>query len=556
MSKVQMMKRGAVASMAMILVGMSMAGCGRSSDVPTATTKAGSDGEAAGSSESTADAEEKNDKPYSGTKLTWWTKLNANVSSNYQNLGDTPWAKYIQEKTGIEIEFQHPTQGSENEDFAVMTASGEYPDIIEYTWTLYPSGAGAAINDEVIISIDDLMEKDCPNLSKLLADHPDIDKMIKDSSGRHYCFPFLRGTESPNETEFSSGFIYRADILKEAGLDVPETPDDWEQVLKAYKDAGFEVPFTTRNEWMKDIWSPGFDNWGNFYVDDDGKVKNGLIEDSRKEFITWMNKMYEEGLIDNDWLVADKKSNQTYFTTGKSAAVYAPFGQGLGSYGLVMKEQDPDFDIENLQCAPPVTSKRGQNAKFSKMNNIFDQSGTSAAISTQCENVDAAAWLLDWMYSEEGNLINNFGIEGKTYEIQDGKPVYTDFVLNNPDGKSSSEILAGYTRASTSGTCVQDPEYILQYYAQDNQKAALDISMKTDMGKHFFPPTSVDEDEQDEYADIINNVKTLSEEMEAQFINGTTPLSEWDNYQKQLKDFGIDRAIELMQKAYDTYTAN
>ncbi|OON85040.1 hypothetical protein BXO88_14425 [Oribacterium sp. C9] len=551
MSKKQMMKRGSTAAMAVILAGISLAGCGAGSseNAPAATTTAGG-------SESSETVAKNSDKPFEGVKLTWWTTLNANVSSNYQNLGDTPWAKYVQEQTGIEIEFQHPTQGSESEDFAVMTASGEYPDIIEYTWTKYPSGAGAAINDGVIISIDDMMEKNCPNLSKLLAEHPDIDKMVKDSSGRHYCFPFLRGTESPNETEFSSGFIYRADILKDAGLDVPETPDDWEKVLRAYKDAGFEVPFVTRNEWMKDIWSPGFDNWGDFYVDDDGKVKNGLVEDSRKEFITWMNKMYTEGLIDNDWLVADKKSNQTYFTTGKSAAVYAPFGQGLGSYGKVMKEQDPDFDINNLQCAPPVTSQKGKNAKFSKMNNIFDKSGTSAAISTECKNTDAAAWLLDWMYSEEGNLVNNFGIEGQTYEMKDGKPVYTDFVLDNPEGKSAAEILAGYTRASTSGTCVQDPQYILQYYSQDNQKAALAASMKTDMGKHFFPPASVSEEEQDEYADIITNVKTLSDEMEAQFINGTTPLTEWDNYQKQLKDFGIEKAIGMMQKTYDTYIAN
>lgn len=495
------------------------------------------------------------DRPYAGTKLTWYSKLNANVSTTYPNLGDTPWAQYVMEKTGIEIEFIHPTVGSEEEEFSILIASGEYPDIIENMWTSYPGGPQAAINDGVIIDLDDVMANNAPNFSKLMADHPDIDKRVKTINGSYYCFPFLRGLESPNITQFSAGMILRKDVLDELGLEMPETIDEWETTLRAFKKAGFEAPFVTRNEWMKDVWSPGFDNWGDFYVED-GTVKNGLIEASRKDFISKMHDWYEEGLIDRDWLVADKASNQTYFTTGKSAAVYAPFGQGLGQYTQVMNEENPEITQEDIRCTVPVTSVKGQNAKFSKMNDIYDKSGVSAAISTQCENIEAAAWLLDWMFSEEGNLCCNFGIEGVTYEMKDGKPVYTDVIMRNPDGLSVANALAAYTRASTSGVCVQDEDYIEQYYEQDNQKEALELSMKTDMGEHFFPPTSVAEEDSEQYADIMNNVKTLADEMEAQFIAGTVPMDEWDAYQEQLKKFGIEDAIAMMQTAYDNYMAN
>lgn len=436
-----------------------------------------------------------------------------------------------------------------------MIASGEYPDIIENMWTSYPGGPQAAINDGVIIDLDDVMANNAPNFSKLMADHPDIDKRVKTINGSYYCFPFLRGLESPNITQFSAGMILRKDVLDELGLEMPETIDEWETTLRAFKKVGFEAPFVTRNEWMKDVWSPGFDNWGDFYVED-GTVKNGLIEASRKDFISKMHDWYEEGLIDRDWLVADKASNQTYFTTGKSAAVYAPFGQGLGQYTQVMNEENPEITQEDIRCTVPVTSVKGQNAKFSKMNDIYDKSGVSAAISTQCENIEAAAWLLDWMFSEEGNLCCNFGIEGVTYEMKDGKPVYTDVIMRNPDGLSVANALAAYTRASTSGVCVQDEDYIEQYYEQDNQKEALELSMKTDMGEHFFPPTSVAEEDSEQYADIMNNVKTLADEMEAQFIAGTVPMDEWDAYQEQLKKFGIEDAIAMMQTAYDNYMAN
>jgi ABC transporter, substrate-binding protein, family 1 len=546
-------KRATALTLSVLMAVGSLAGCGfkeETKETESESAKIETEG-----TEVAGDTAVDPDRPYAGTKLTWYSKLNANVSTTYPNLGDTPWAQYVMEKTGIEIEFIHPTVGSEEEEFSILIASGEYPDIIENMWTSYPGGPQAAINDGVIIDLDDVMANNAPNFSKLMADHPDIDKRVKTINGSYYCFPFLRGLESPNITQFSAGMILRKDVLDELGLEMPETIDEWETTLRAFKKAGFEAPFVTRNEWMKDVWSPGFDNWGDFYVED-GTVKNGLIEASRKDFISKMHDWYEEGLIDRDWLVADKASNQTYFTTGKSAAVYAPFGQGLGQYTQVMNEENPEITQEDIRCTVPVTSVKGQNAKFSKMNDIYDKSGVSAAISTQCENIEAAAWLLDWMFSEEGNLCCNFGIEGVTYEMKDGKPVYTDVIMRNPDGLSVANALAAYTRASTSGVCVQDEDYIEQYYEQDNQKEALELSMKTDMGEHFFPPTSVAEEDSEQYADIMNNVKTLADEMEAQFIAGTVPMDEWDAYQEQLKKFGIEDAIAMMQTAYDNYMAN
>lgn len=547
MKKNSTVKRVLALGLSAAMVSATLAGCGQK-------TESGQTAETGTGAATTAAAD--SDKPYAGTTLTWYTKLNANVSDSYANLGETPWAQYVMEKTGIKIEFQHPTQGSEDEAFAVMIASGEYPDIIEHTWTTYSGGAGAAINDGVIISLDDYMETNAPNLSKLLDEHPEIDKMIKTSSGSYYCFPFLRGLETPNKTEFSSGLLYRADKLEELGFDsVPETIDEWEAVLRAAKDAGFSKPFSTRQEWVKDVWSPAFDNWGDFYVDD-GVVKNGLIEDSRRDLIQTLATWYADGLLDNDWMQADKSSTQTDFVTGNTMVGYAPFGQGLGDYTKAMMDADPNFQQDYIQAAAPVTSTKGQNAKFSKMNNIYDKSGVSAAISTQCKNVEAAMWLLDWLYSEEGQLCYNFGIEGQSYEMVDGKPVYTDLIMNNPDGLSSAQALAIYTRASTSGVGVQSEDYIDQYYAQDNQKQALELSMKTDMGDHMFPPASVSEDNQDRYTEIMSQVKTLADEMEASFICGTTPMSDWDSYQQQLKDAGIEEAIQMMQDAYDTYMAN
>lgn len=154
-------KRATALTLSVLMAVGSLAGCGfkeETKETESESAKIETEG-----TEVAGDTAVDPDRPYAGTKLTWYSKLNANVSTTYPNLGDTPWAQYVMEKTGIEIEFIHPTVGSEEEEFSILIASGEYPDIIENMWTSYPGGPQAAINDGVIIDLDDVMANNAPN---------------------------------------------------------------------------------------------------------------------------------------------------------------------------------------------------------------------------------------------------------------------------------------------------------------------------------------------------------------------------------------------------------
>ena len=82
---------------------------------------------------------------------------------------------------------------------------------------------------------------------------------------------------------------------------------------------------------------------------------------------------------------------------------------------------------------------------------------------------------------------------------------------------------------------------------------AINLWKQTDYGKYIMPTVTHTSEEASEIAKIINNVNTYAEEMEAKFITGALPISEFDNYVKQIKAFGIERAIEIKQAAYDRY---
>jgi putative aldouronate transport system substrate-binding protein len=204
----------------------------------------------------------------------------------------------------------------------------------------------------------------------------------------------------------------------------------------------------------------------------------------------------------------------------------------------------------------PVTSVKGQNAKFSKMNGLYDASGSSAAISKRLadeggEKLEAALWLLDWLYSDEGHMINCFGIEGESYNMVDGYPTFTDIVLNNADGLNVAAALSIYARGHQNGPVVQDTRVNDQYYSYTAQIAGMHLWTKTDFGEYMYPAgAAIATDDADDFATITANIKTYKEEMEAKWITGQQELT--DEERQQIADEHTRRIVSDVMGDYMT----
>ncbi len=487
-------------------------------------------------------------------KLTYWAPLNGNITSVVQDFSETKYFQQLMKDTDTDVEFQHVSSANKSvmtEGFNILVASGDYPDIIEYYWTDYPGGPQAALDDQVIIPLNDVFEKYAPNISAFLASHPDVAKMISTDNGTYYVFPFLRGDSYENNNLiFTEGWVWRKDLLDKVGItQIPRTPDELYAALKAFKSIGVEIPLSLRKDHVSRVLAPGFDSLADFYVED-GKVKNGLIEPNRKDYLAFTAKLYKEGLLDNDYLSVDKKGLGVKVLNSLCGAAYAPGGSGIGTWLPAMQQSDPSVE---LVSARPISPDPNRYSKFAHMSTLYSNSGTSAAISTSSKNVEAAARFLDYNFSEAGHLLANFGIEGESYTMVNGYPTYTDVIKNNADGLTISQAMGIYTRASTNGPFIQDPRYLEQYYALPELSEAINLWAQTDYGKYIMPPVTATSDEASELAKIMNNVLTYSEEMESKFITGSISIDEFDSYVAQLKKFGIERAIEIKQASYDRY---
>ena len=477
-------------------------------------------------------------------KLTYWVRLQSGAAQTVSNFGDTQLAQKLMDKFDVDIEYQHPATGQESEKFNVMLAMGNLPDIVEYNWDGgYPGGVTKALDDGIIQEIN--LEKDAPNLAAYVKEHPEIDKMIKTDDGRYYGFPFIRGDEY---LQTSGGPIVRKDWLDELGLDEPETIDDWTTMLRAFKEKkGAKAPLTTNIDTIGThsfiVGAFGIDDA--FYLDN-GKVKYGPVEDGYKDYLTLMRAWYAEGLLDANFASVDGATVEKNMLNGISGATFGGAGGGIGKWlGAALEEK---FDL--LGAKNPVLNK-GERAQFGAYD--LPVVRTCVAVITKDADKELAAKLLDYGYSEEGQMLYNFGVEGDSYEMKDGYPTYTEKITNDPDGLSMMASMARYTLSYAGGPFIQKKEYMEQYAALPQQQEALLNWKDTDMKNHELPPISLTVEQQNEIATIRENLDTYRREMVAKFIMGSESIDKFDEFRNVLYSRGLDKYLQYMQEAYDRY---
>lgn len=487
----------------------------------------------------------------SDATLTYWIALNSNVSTTSQNLNDTEFAKQMEKLTGVKVKYIHPTMGQEKEQFNLLLASNDLPDIIEYNWATFVGGPEKAIKDGYIIKINDLIDKNAPDLKKYYQANDKVAKLVKTDDGSMYMFPFIRGDES---LRIFHGPFLRQDWLKELNLSVPQTIDEWTTVLKAFKDKkGATAPLSFAAE---KVLTEGATAWGTFvgaygttknYYVQDGKVKFGPMEPAYKDFLTLFNTWYKEGLLDKNLPTVDQKMVDANMTNGKSGATVGYNGGALGKYVQAMQGKD-NYD---LVAAPYPTLKKGEKAKFGQIDNQVQ--GIGAAITSKSKNAELAAKYLNFGYTEAGSKVFNAGTEGVSYKMENGVPKYTDLIIKNPDKLTITQAMGKYMR-TYSGPFVQQKYYIDNYYQLQQQKDAITAWTNTDAVKTAMPPVYPLAAESSELSKIENEVTTYMNEMYLKFVMGTEPLSNFDKYVEQLKKLNIEKAIKIKQDAYDRYT--
>lgn len=472
------------------------------------------------------------------------------ISASYENFGDTPYAKALQEKTGVKLEYQ---VFADSNALNLMFASGELPDIIFWGATGYQGGAQKAIDDGIIYPLNDLINANSPDLVKTLNSDKDYLKGSMTANGDYIGFPFIKGDMMLRST---SGLIIRDDWVKELGIEIPQTAEEFYQMLKRFKEEkGATVPFSTTSFWVDQLLDSGlitsaFGLPKATSYQKDGRVEFGFAQPEFKAALEYLNKLYTEGLLDPNYSTLDNDTMNANMMNGQSGVTVGALNGGIGNYIRTMKDKG-EFSVAGISSLAANSGDKPMAGYYE-----FPITGLFATISPSCKNKELAAQFLNYAYTEEGNLLNNFGIEGESYTLVDNKPVFTDKITNNPEGLTMQLALAPYARSWSSGWFVQDVEYLKQYAALPQQQAALQAWSNHDGSKYVIPPVSINTEDASEYATIMSDINTYVDEMITKYIMGVEPLSTFDSdYIPALNNMNINRAVEILQAALDEFNS-
>lgn len=417
------MKRKVVSLMLVsaMVAGM-LAGCGSDSGSSKggSSTETGSAAEASSSGETADDADDK-------SPITFEYFNADGKNGNWDN----PVAKAITEATGVTLDVSYPvaSQGDAKEDVALMIANDEYPDMIYAKGSatdLYQAGA--------LIDMTDLIEKYGPNIKKMYGAEMEKLKWSQDDPGIYQLS--YAGVNQKTLTTGGSCQIQWA-ALKENDYKYPKTLNEYEKMIKSYLAAhpktedGLDMIGITMSasdwHWMITLGNPAGliadaspDN-GQWIIDDEYNVHYKHVTDEEKEYFKWLCRMYNEGILDPNFAT---QTDDDYIAKVASGRVVA-ITDAEWHYSQCEATLVADGKVDQTYVGLPVTLREDQVEKALLYQGTTV--GWGIGITKSCEDPVRAIKFLDYLCSDEGQILYHWGIEGENYFLDDdGQPYRTD----------------------------------------------------------------------------------------------------------------------------------
>lgn len=478
--------------------------------------------------------------------LTYFNADDTNAAIITNDWNDNEFYQEMERRTGVHLDFETVSSADYQTNFNLMIASGKLADLIYVGASYYAEGVDAAIDDGYFLDLTDKVEEYMPNYNAIRTSDIQYELLSTTDSGRLGAVYELRQSKQGPWL----GLWIRQDWLDDLGLDTPVTFDDYHEVLTAFKEEkGATAPLILNwsgSDGEFGTMSGGLNVLNSWQLDETGKVNFGPYMDAWKEYVTIMHQWYEEGLIDPDFMATDERTADMAKVVTGASGLFAALYTMPSVYEA--SSEDPNMNLAPVN--PPVKNE-GDEIHI-RLRDSYTSGNT--AISADCENWEVALRYLDYLYTEEGALLANYGVEGDTFEFdENGDPVYTDKIVNNENGWTMTQTMASYLCPSAGIANWSDWTRELAGVPEKDQ-ACYDVWSEADDTWRLPSSVSLTQEESTERAALYADISTIVKEQTAQFISGALDIeSNWDAYIASLESSGIERAIEITQAAYDRY---
>ncbi|CAM3860938.1 ABC transporter substrate-binding protein [Marinicrinis lubricantis] len=496
--------------------------------------------------------------------ISGWNEMNDDVG------------REITKKTGVTLKAEISMDANR---IALMIASGDYPDLIS------PTGDASKLVDAgALIDLTDLIEEHGPNLKKVYGEYMERLKWSKDDESI-YILPSLNGV-GQQYMDIAGSFHVQHAALKEAGYPAMKTVQDYERVIQQYVE---KHPTTAdgqptiglsvlADDWriMIGVTNPAFYTTG---APDDGEfhihqktyeVTYHYRRPEEKEYFRWLNHMNDIGLLDPEAFVQKEDQYKAKIASGRIVGV---IDQDWG-FNDAVNSLKAEGKYEQTYAHFPITLS--EEYKDHSLQNTGFLAGWGIGITTECEDPVRAIQFLDWLASEEGQVLINWGIEDKHYKYdENGVRYIPENVLdrkNNDNANFTKETgIGSYGISARYGDGVKDstgnyftttfPEQVIDNYsdAEKETLAAYGVERWIELWpqpdefpvKAWGAAWDISYPSDSDLAILFKTMEEITRRRIPEIIlaNPADFDSLWDDYMTELEK----NDVEKMEDEYETY---
>lgn len=328
--------------------------------------------------------------------------------------------KQIESKTNTKLKIDMKPIEQSEEKLNIYLASGERPDIIQYGVNTTEK---ILAESNILLPVNQYFEK-MPNL--VASRTQKVWDAMTHKDGNIYAIPPV----SPS-SEYVT--MYRKDWLDKFSLKIPETLDEYFVVADAVsnKDPDGDgekdtYAFGARGS-LGSYFDHVFNAYGclpNYWMERDGQLVNGFVVPEAKEAVKFLKKMYDAGMIDPEFTTDNSERLKNKGYQGRFGAFhygcYILDTANIYNHYESFKKQNPDGEF----VAGPLL-KGPSGTSFGYRNNTSIRGWVKTSILKETKELDACLRLIEYLASDEAQMLLNYGIENEHYAIDANNVVKT-----------------------------------------------------------------------------------------------------------------------------------
>ena len=473
--------------------------------------------------------------------------------------------KELEEKHGINIEWQIYYNSDWSEQKSLLLASGDLPDA--FLGAISLNATDVAQNKSSFLELTDYInEETMPNLVSVFEKDPEMKAIATDRDGKIYSLP----KKLPLRPEVCGNPLYiNKEWLDNLGLDVPKTYKELETVLEKFitedadkdGDPNNEIGFSNSASTallsgdLRTILAPfgTMVSRDNNYMGLNGEGKPVFMpmEENYKEAVKWMHGLWEKGILDPEYFTQDS----SMFTSKKQA-------DGGSKVGLIHGwTADAEAGVNASQFVP-LEALEGYdgNHYIENASNFLDISDRELLITKECKEPEKLLQWADDFYDDLTSMQTFYGSISDGCITDNGDGTYD---VNEPEDGSSLDTSAWSNSLRDFGPKYMNPEFYDKIHIPENQGDGIKLKEDELNAKYVttdknvgFPMVQYTEDELAQLTTLGTDIYKYCEAQYAHWVVDGGIEEEWDSYLKQLKDMGVEELVKIQETAYEAYQEN